>query len=117
MVTWDKVTSFFIGVLGSRIAHAGFILLCAGLGGGACGPVSYTVEAGNAERGVAAARAGNAAYYAAYELYFAEAELSKAREEAAQGAYEDAIHLVQVAQAYAKRALDLGSRQGGELRR
>ncbi len=72
----------------------------------ACGPVSYTVDVARAERTVAAARAGNATYYAPYELYFAETYLAKAREEAAEGAYEDALHLIEIATAYGKRALE-----------
>lgn len=78
-----------------------------------CGPVSYAVDASAAERTVAAARAGNAAYYAPYELHFAETHLEKAREEAAHGAYEDALRLLEVATAYGKRALEQsGSRLG-----
>jgi hypothetical protein len=78
----------------------------------ACGPISYSLEVDAADRAVAAARSGNAIYYAPYEIYFAEAHLAKAREEASKGAYEDAIDLASVAEAYAKRALALGSRGG-----
>lgn len=93
------------------------MLACASAALCGCGPVSYTVDVGGTEQTVAAARAGNAAYYAPYELYFAEAELDKAREEASRGAYEDALELLQIAQAYAKRALELSGRQGGEIDR
>jgi hypothetical protein len=78
-----------------------------------CGPVSYTIDAGATERMLAAARASNASYHAPYELWFAEACLTKAREEASQGAYEDALRLLEIASAYGKRALE---RSGGHLR-
>ncbi|HEX7480913.1 MAG TPA: DUF4398 domain-containing protein [Polyangiales bacterium] len=77
-----------------------------------CGPVTYAVDIAAAERAVVVARASNASYYAPYELSFAEAHLEKAREEAAEGAYEDAIDLATAAEAYGRRALDLSTRPG-----
>lgn len=78
----------------------------------ACGPVTYAVDAHSAETIVAKARAENADYYAPYELYFAEAQLTKAREEAAEGHYEDALQMVSVAEAYGRRALERSARPG-----
>jgi hypothetical protein len=77
-----------------------------------CGPVTYAVDVHSAEDIVAKARAENADYYAPYELYFAEAQLAKAREEAAEGHYEDALEMVSVAEAYGRRALERSARPG-----
>jgi hypothetical protein len=77
-----------------------------------CGPVTYSLDVGEAERVVASARAENAAYFAPYDLYFAEAHLNKAHEEAAQGQYEDAIHAVAVALRYGRRALTRSAQPG-----
>jgi hypothetical protein len=84
------------------------LLVACGLLG--CGPVTYSVDIASAEHAIAAARAANASYYAPYELSFAEAHLVKAREEAAEGAYEDAIDMASVAEAYGRRALDISNR-------
>jgi hypothetical protein len=78
----------------------------------ACGPVTYAIDARSAEEIVAQARTENADYYAPYELYFAEAQLAKAREEAAEGHYEDALEMVSVAEAYGRRALERSARPG-----
>ena len=82
-----------------------------------CGPVTYAFDVRKAEDLVAQARAENADYYAPYELYFAEAQLSKAREEAAEGHYEDALHMVSVAEAYGRRALERSARPGERSQR
>lgn len=79
---------------------------------GGCGPVSYALDSRTAEAIVAQARAENADYYAPFELYFAEAQLAKAREEAAEGHYEDALQMVSVAEAYGRRALERSARPG-----
>jgi len=77
-----------------------------------CGPVTYAFDVRKAEDIVTQARAENADYYAPYELYFAEAQLVKAREEAAEGHYEDALEMVSVAEAYGRRALERSARPG-----
>jgi len=77
-----------------------------------CGPITYAFDVRTAEDIVAQARAENADYYAPYELYFAEAQLAKAREEAAEGHYEDALDMVGVAEAYGRRALERSARPG-----
>ncbi|MEY4577392.1 MAG: hypothetical protein RL701_2095 [Pseudomonadota bacterium] len=78
----------------------------------ACGPVTYTLDIGEAERVVAEARAENASYFAPYDLYFAEAHLEKAHEEAAQGHYEDALHAAAVALTHGRRALTRSAQPG-----
>jgi Domain of unknown function (DUF4398) len=82
----------------------------------ACGPVTYTLDVTDAERVVARARAENAGYYAPYDLYFAEAHLDKAREEAAQGRYEDAIRAAAVALSHGRRALTRSAQPGPSAR-
>jgi hypothetical protein len=81
-----------------------------------CGPVSYAIDVSSAEEIVSEARAENADYYAPYELHFAEAQLAKAREEAAEGHYEDALEMVSVAEAYGRRALERSARPGERAR-
>jgi hypothetical protein len=77
-----------------------------------CGPMTYTLDAGEAERVVAQAREENASYFDPYDLYFAEAQLDKAHEEAAQGRYEDAIHALAVALSHGRRALTRSVQSG-----
>ena len=77
-----------------------------------CGPVTYSLDVGEAERIVASARAENAAYFAQYDLYFAEAHLDKAHELAAHGQYEDAIHAVAVALTHGRKALTRSAQPG-----
>jgi hypothetical protein len=77
-----------------------------------CGPVTYGLEIGKAERVVETARAENAAYYAPYELQFAEAHLDEAHEQAARSEYEDAIRALRVAHTYGLRALNRSAQPG-----
>ena len=77
-----------------------------------CGPVTFAIDARGTERVVAQARSENASYHAPYELAFAEAYLNKANEEAAQGAYEEAIQALAVAEAYGRRALTRSAQPG-----
>ena len=97
-LSWREVTRLSLMVL---------VFTC-----GACGPVTYAIDARSAEDIVTKARAEYADYYAPYELHFAEAQLAKAREEAAQGHYEDALDMVSVAEAYGRRALERSARPG-----
>lgn len=100
---------------GRRRASAAAILwVCSSAAG--CGPVTYTLDVGEAERVVARARADNASYYAPYDLYFAQAHLDKAREEAAQGHYEDAIRAAAVALSHGRRALTRSALPGSSER-
>ena len=96
------------GSIGARALLISALLGCTC----ACGAVTYALDSGSAEKIVAQARAENADYYAPYELYFAEAQLAKAREEAAEGHYEDALEMVSTAEAYGRRALERSARPG-----
>lgn len=101
MLSWREV------MLLSLLVSLGALLLTS-----ACGPVTYALDARSAEDIVKKARAENADYYAPYELHFAEAQLAKAREEASEGHYEDALEMVSVAEAYGRRALERSARTG-----
>jgi hypothetical protein len=81
-----------------------------------CGPITYSLNSVEAERVVAAARAENAGYFAPYDLYFAEAHLDKAHEDAAKGQYEDAVHEMDVALSYGRRALTRSAQPGSSVR-
>jgi hypothetical protein len=75
-----------------------------------CGPTLYTVNVFEAAGVVEQAREAEAADAAPYPYYGAEAYLAKAREEASEGQYQDAIH-------YARRAAELAREALREARR
>ena len=91
-------------------------LVCCSFACLACGPVSYALDMHSAEHIVSEARAENADYYAPYELHYAEAQLEKAREEAAEGHYEDALQMVSAAEAYGRQALERSANPGERSR-
>lgn len=101
-MAFQRVSSWISLVLGAAVS-------CVSAG---CGPVTYSLNVGEAERVVALARAENASYFAPYDLYFAEAHLDKAHEEAAQGRYEDASYALTVAWTYGRRALTRSAQPG-----
>ena len=73
----------------------------------ACGPVLFTTRIDAAERKLQQARDENARWYAPYEYYYAEAHLEKARTEAAEASYEDALRYARTAEQYSVRALQI----------
>lgn len=89
------------GDLHTRWQH---VLLLLALGVCGCGPTMYLVEVSDAETELEHAEEGNAKAYAAYEYYVAASYISKAKEEASEGHYEDALHLATQAQVMAKKA-------------
>ncbi len=74
---------------------------------GGCGPVFYTGSFLPAARAVEQAREADAAEHAPYEFHYAEAHLRKAREEAAESSYEDAIRYAEIAEEFGTRAREL----------
>ncbi len=76
----------------------------------ACGPALYLVNISGAAGAVEEARAVGAPTQAPYEYYLAESHLQKAREEAAEANYQDAIHFASVAEENAVKARDLARR-------
>lgn len=75
----------------------------AGLLGG-CGPGLYLASVRPAARAVERAHDAGAEELATYDYYFALAHLDKAREEAAESAFQDAADHARIAREHAERA-------------
>jgi len=69
-----------------------------------CGPAIYAANSGAASRALERASHANAASLAPYDYYYAEAFLHKAREEAGEAAYQDAIAYARIARDSAESA-------------
>ncbi|MEM9190253.1 MAG: DUF4398 domain-containing protein [Myxococcota bacterium] len=82
-----------------------------------CGPALYTVHITPAARAVEQAREADAARHAPYEFYYAEAHLRKAREEASEASYQEAIRFAGIAEEYGDKARDLARRRLREMGR
>jgi Tfp pilus assembly protein PilF len=77
----------------------------------ACGPSLYTFNVLPASAAVEQAREANAEEHAPYEIHLAMSYLEKAREEAAEANYQDAIRFAERANEYATKARDLARRR------
>jgi hypothetical protein len=77
----------------------------------------YVVNFVPATRAVEQAREAGAAEHAPYEYHYANEHLRKAREEAAEAAYEDAVRYADVAEEYGVKARDLARRRMREAGR
>ena len=77
----------------------------------ACGPSLYTFNSIPAAQAVEQARAANAAEHAPYEYFYAQSYLDKAREEAAEANYQDAIRFAERANEFGTKARDLARRR------
>ena len=75
-----------------------------------CGPVLYSVHVRPAERAIEEARQAGAEEHAPYEYFYAQAQLEKAREEAGQGDYQDAIGCAEQAEDFGVRARNMARR-------
>ena len=82
-----------------------------------CAPTLYTVHLLPASRAVEQAEEAGAAEHAPYEYHYARAHLDKAREEAGEASYQDAIDHAQVAEEYGVKARDLARRRMREAGR
>ena len=82
-----------------------------------CGPTIYTANIISASRAVEQAREARAAEHAPYEYYYAEANLEKAKEEAAEASYEDAVQFAEEAENFGLKARDLARRRMREMGR
>ena len=82
-----------------------------------CGPTLYTVRIVPAARAVEQARQAGAEEHAPYELAYAEAYLDKAREEAAEASYEDAMRFAETAEEFGEKARALARRRLQEMGR
>ena len=78
-----------------------------------CGPALYVSDLLDAEETLEEARAANARFHAPYEYHAADAYLEKAREEAAEGHYEDAIRFAQSSSHLSRRALQISEASRG----
>lgn len=75
-----------------------------------CNPMLYAMNVGSASRSVEEARLAEAPDNAPYEYYLADAYLDKAREEAAEGQYQDARRFASVAEENGVKARDIARR-------
>lgn len=83
----------------------------------ACGPTLYTFNSIPASQAVEQARQANAAEHAPYEYFFARSYLDKAREEAAEANYQDAIRFAERANEFGTKARDMARRRMREMGR
>jgi hypothetical protein len=72
-----------------------------------CGHGLFAIHARGAESKLAEARELQAPDLAPYEYYYAEAHLEKAKQEAAEADYGDAIDLAETSEEYADKAVEL----------
>lgn len=77
----------------------------------ACGPSLYTFNLVPASQAVEQARLANAAEHAPYEYFYARSYLDKAREEAAEANYQDAIRFAERANEFGSKARDMARRR------
>lgn len=80
-------------------------MLLVALSAGGCGNTLYALEVREAAAKLAAARELGAERLATYEYYMATEHLAKARAEAAEADYSDALELSRAAHAHAERAI------------
>lgn len=80
-----------------------------------CGHGLFAMQARSAQSKLAEARELSAPDLAPYEYYYAAAHLEKAKQEAADADYGDAIDLAETSEAYAEKAIERSreARQGG----
>jgi hypothetical protein len=79
-----------------------------------CGGVGYTIAVLDATEAVEEARQQGAPERAPYEYYYALAHLDKAREEAGEAEYQNAMDAAATASEYGRRARDLARRRARE---
>ncbi|HJL20134.1 MAG TPA: DUF4398 domain-containing protein [Sandaracinaceae bacterium LLY-WYZ-13_1] len=92
-------------------------VIVAGLLTAACGPSLYTFNSIPASQAVEQARQANAAEHAPYEYFYARSYLDKAREEAAEANYQDAIRFAEQANEFGTKARDMSRRRMREMGR
>ena len=83
----------------------------------ACGPSLYTFNIVPASQAVEQAAQANAAEHAPYEYFYARSYLDKAREEAAEANYQDALRFAETANEFGTKARDLARRRMREMGR
>jgi hypothetical protein len=81
--------------------------LTVAISSGGCGGALYSVQINGVASRVAEAKELGAEKLAPYEYYYANEHLQKAMSEASEGDYSDAIQFADVAEEYAKKAIQL----------
>ena len=84
-----------------------WLLLCAMLGATGCGNALYAIRANAASNKLAEAEELGAEKLAPYEYYYAKEHLEKAKSEAAEADYSDAINFAEACEEYADKAVRL----------
>jgi hypothetical protein len=72
-----------------------------------CGGTIYAIQANSASNKLAEARALGAEQLAPYEFYYAKEHFEKAKSEAAESDYSDAINFAEASEEYAEKAVRL----------
>jgi Domain of unknown function (DUF4398) len=83
------------------------ILAVAAMAAAGCGNALYSVQANSASGKLEEARELGAEQYAPYEYFYAKEHLQKARTEAAEADYGDAVDLAQTSEEYSDKAIRL----------
>src|SRR5690349_24250630 len=83
------------------------VLAVAAMSAAGCGGTLYAIQVNSAASRVAEAKELGAEKLAPYEYYYASEHLTKAMSEASEGDYSDAIQYADVAEEYAKKAIEL----------
>ena len=93
------------GLTSSVVRVVAWLCLAVTLAG--CGGFVYSIRLREASAKLEEARELNAQELAPYEFYYAEQHLRKAREEAAEASYSDAMNFASTCTEYAERAIEL----------
>lgn len=84
-----------------------WLVIAAVVGTTGCGNTLYAVQANSASSKLEEARELGAEQYAPYEYFYAREHLQKARSEASEADYSDAIDLAETSEEYADKAIRL----------
>ena len=87
--------------------QSSLILIVAALVLSGCGNTLYAIQANSASSKLEEARELGAEQYAPYEYYYAEEHLQKARSEAAEADYSDAVDLAETSEEFSDKAIRL----------
>ena len=90
-----------------RIPFAMLLAISLGVFSSGCGHTVFAIQVGSASSKLEEPREIGAENLAPYEFYFAEAHLRKARSEAAEADYSDAIEFAEISEEFAEKATRL----------
>jgi len=100
-----------------RCAWLVLVSLAVGVVAAGCGPTFYTINTIPAASAVAEAEEAGAVENAPYEYWYAHEHLMKAREEASEASYEDAVRYAEMAEEFGSKARELARRRMREMGR